>query len=66
MVRVGREVRQGPRARSEEVAGLEAARLGVAVSGGSDYHDDQSHGGVSIGSVSLPREAYERLRKLKT
>jgi hypothetical protein len=40
-----------------------AARLGVAVSGGSDYHADQSHGSASIGSVS-PREAYERLKEL--
>jgi len=40
-----------------------AARLGVAVSGGSDYHADQSHGGRSIGCVSLPREAYERLKE---
>ena len=38
-----------------------AARLGVSVSGGSDYHADQSHGGASIGSVPLPRDAYERL-----
>ncbi len=43
-----------------------ADRLAVAVSGGSDYHADQSHGGMSIGSVSLPREAYERLKKLRT
>jgi predicted metal-dependent phosphoesterase TrpH len=43
-----------------------AARLGVAVSGGSDYHADQSHGGPSIGSVSLPREAYESLVRLKS
>jgi len=40
-----------------------AARLGIAVSGGSDYHADQSHGGRSIGSVALPREAYERLKE---
>ena len=43
-----------------------AARLGVAVSGGSDYHADQSHGSVSIGGVSLPREAYERLKTLRS
>ena len=42
-----------------------AATLGVAVSGGSDYHADQSHGGASIGSMSLPREAYESLKKLR-
>jgi predicted metal-dependent phosphoesterase TrpH len=39
-----------------------AATLGVAVSGGSDYHGDPRHGGRSIGGVSLPRAAYERLK----
>jgi predicted metal-dependent phosphoesterase TrpH len=43
-----------------------AARLAVAVSGGSDYHADQDHGGMSIGSVSLPREAYQRLVQLQS
>ena len=38
-----------------------AARLGLAVSGGSDYHGDESHGAAAPGSVSLPRDAYERL-----
>lgn len=42
-----------------------AARFGVAVTGGSDYHADESHGAVQPGSVSLPREAYERLVRLK-
>ena len=42
-----------------------AGKLGVAVSGGSDYHADESHGGVTLGSVSLPVEAYERLVRLK-
>ena len=32
-----------------------ALRLGVAVSGGSDYHADAHHGSVQPGSVSLPR-----------
>jgi hypothetical protein len=43
-----------------------AAALGVAVSGGSDYHADESHGG--LGSVSLPQEAYQGLirAELKT
>jgi predicted metal-dependent phosphoesterase TrpH len=40
---------------------LMAGRLGVAVSGGSDYHGDQVHGVPSPGSVSLPRERYEEL-----
>jgi 3',5'-nucleoside bisphosphate phosphatase len=42
-----------------------AERLGLAVSGGSDYHADESHGAPHPGSVSLPREAYERLVLLK-
>jgi predicted metal-dependent phosphoesterase TrpH len=39
-----------------------AANLGLAISGGSDYHADDAHGGGGPGSVSLPREEYERLR----
>jgi hypothetical protein len=39
-----------------------ANRLGLAASGGSDYHADPSHDGGGPGSVSLPREAYERLK----
>jgi predicted metal-dependent phosphoesterase TrpH len=38
-----------------------AARLDLAVSGGSDYHADDMHGGAGPGSVSLPRADYERL-----
>ena len=38
-----------------------AARLQLAVSGGSDYHADESHGGEQLGSVSLPAEHYDRL-----
>jgi predicted metal-dependent phosphoesterase TrpH len=34
--------------------------LGLLMTGGSDYHGDPSYG-VSIGSASLPREAWERL-----
>jgi predicted metal-dependent phosphoesterase TrpH len=41
-----------------------AERLGLAVSGGSDYHADESHGAPHPGSVSLPREAYDRLVRL--
>ena len=37
-----------------------ARRLGLAVSGGSDFHGDESHGGAP-GSVALPREEYDRL-----
>jgi 3',5'-nucleoside bisphosphate phosphatase len=39
-----------------------AETLGVAVSGGSDYHGDPRHGGRAIGGVSLPRDAYDRLK----
>jgi predicted metal-dependent phosphoesterase TrpH len=42
-----------------------AERLGLAVSGGSDYHADETHGAVSPGSVSLPRPAYDALILLK-
>ena len=41
-----------------------ADRLRLAVSGGSDYHADQSHGAGQPGIVSLPRDRYERLRGL--
>jgi predicted metal-dependent phosphoesterase TrpH len=39
-----------------------ADRLGLAVSGGSDYHADQAHGAACPGGVALPREAYENLK----
>jgi predicted metal-dependent phosphoesterase TrpH len=42
-----------------------ADALGIAVSGGSDYHADESHGALAIGTVSLPREAFERLVQRK-
>jgi 3',5'-nucleoside bisphosphate phosphatase len=38
-----------------------AARHRVLVSGGSDFHGDDSHGSGGPGSVSLPRDAYDRL-----
>jgi predicted metal-dependent phosphoesterase TrpH len=41
-----------------------AEQLGLAVSGGSDYHADQSHGAPHPGSVSLPRVAFDQLRRL--
>jgi predicted metal-dependent phosphoesterase TrpH len=40
-----------------------AARLNLAVSGGSDYHADDEHGGGGPGSVSLPRERFETLKE---
>lgn len=39
-----------------------AARLGVAVTGGSDFHADDSHGSSMPGRVSLPRDAYEQFK----
>lgn len=42
-----------------------ARALGLAVSGGSDYHAEQAHGAVTLGSVCLPRDAYESLARLK-
>jgi predicted metal-dependent phosphoesterase TrpH len=38
-----------------------ARELNLAVSGGSDYHADESHGAIHPGSVSLPREAFDQL-----
>jgi predicted metal-dependent phosphoesterase TrpH len=42
-----------------------AAALGLAVSGGSDFHGDPSHGPLNPGAVSLPREEYDRLVRLR-
>ena len=41
-----------------------AKKFGLGVTGGSDYHADQSHGAVASGSTSLPREEYDRLMGL--
>lgn len=43
-----------------------AVRHGVVVSGGSDFHGDDSHGGCEPGSVTLPQDAYERLQRWRT
>ena len=43
-----------------------AHRLGLCISGGSDYHADQSHGSAHPGSVSLPAEAFDQLRARAT
>jgi predicted metal-dependent phosphoesterase TrpH len=40
-----------------------AHRLGLSVSGGSDYHADESHGAAHPGSVSLPADAFDQLRQ---
>ena len=39
-----------------------ARQLGVAVSGGSDYHGDPSHDAGGPGSTSLPRELFQNLK----
>jgi predicted metal-dependent phosphoesterase TrpH len=39
-----------------------ASRLNLAVTGGSDYHGDDSHGGRGPGSIALPQEAFEQLK----
>ena len=41
-----------------------ADRLRHRGTGGSDYHGDSSHGGRTLGCVSLPRDAFERLKAL--
>jgi 3',5'-nucleoside bisphosphate phosphatase len=40
-----------------------AERLGLALSGGSDYHGDPSHGPARPGSVSLPPAAFAELKR---
>jgi predicted metal-dependent phosphoesterase TrpH len=41
-----------------------ADRMGLAVSGGSDFHADDAHGGGGPGSVSLPPDRFDQLRAL--
>jgi len=43
-----------------------AERLGLGVSGGSDYHGDESHGLAYPGSVSLPAADFDQLRDRAT
>jgi len=38
-----------------------AAQHDLLVTGGSDYHGGEEHGAVAPGSVSLPRDAFDRL-----
>jgi predicted metal-dependent phosphoesterase TrpH len=38
-----------------------AKRFGLAITGGSDFHADDAHGGGEPGKVALPRADYERL-----
>jgi 3',5'-nucleoside bisphosphate phosphatase len=40
-----------------------AARCRIAVTGGSDYHGDPSHGSLHPGSVSLPEAEFDELRR---
>jgi hypothetical protein len=40
-----------------------ASRLGLCVSGGSDYHGDESHGSPHPGAVSLPQDVFDQLRE---
>jgi predicted metal-dependent phosphoesterase TrpH len=42
-----------------------ANTLRLGVSGGSDYHADDAHGGGPPGKVSLPQEYYEGLLRLR-
>jgi hypothetical protein len=39
-----------------------AARLGLEVSGGSDFHGDPQHGPAAPGAVSLPPDRFDRLK----
>lgn len=39
-----------------------AARLGLLVTGGSDFHGNDTHRASSLGVVTLPQEDYARLR----
>lgn len=39
-----------------------ADRLGLLVTGGTDYHGDPAHGAPAPGRVFLPRGAYDRLK----
>jgi predicted metal-dependent phosphoesterase TrpH len=40
-----------------------AGRLNLLVTGGSDFHGHESHGPGAPGRVSLPREAFDRLKR---
>jgi 3',5'-nucleoside bisphosphate phosphatase len=41
-----------------------ADRLGLKVSGGSDFHGDESHGPGGPGSVALPRDRFDQLKTI--
>ena len=61
--RRARGVPQRPRRGGDASLPGDGRRLGLAVTGGSDYHGDESHGSGGPGSVSLPRDAFEQLKK---
>ena len=44
---------------------LMAEGLKLGISGGSDFHGDESHGAPHPGAVSLPRSDFDRLVRLK-
>ena len=41
-----------------------ASAIGLAVTGGSDFHADAGHGGGGPGSIALPSAYFDQLRKL--
>jgi predicted metal-dependent phosphoesterase TrpH len=43
-----------------------AETLGLAISGGSDFHGDPTHGPSEPGAISLPQAAYEALRRRRS
>ncbi len=44
---------------------LMAQKMKLGVSGGSDFHGDESHGAPNPGAVSLPQADFDRLVRLK-
>jgi len=42
-----------------------AKRLRLGITGGSDYHADESHGAARLGFVALPREDFDHLQRLR-
>ncbi len=43
-----------------------AAREGLAVTGGSDYHGEEAHGASWLGRITLPVEHFERLENFRS
>jgi len=40
-----------------------AKRLGLGITGGSDYHADEAHGAAHLGVITLPREDFDDLAR---